>query len=152
MTDVDTYWRTRCVGEAIDQGYTFLRLACGVPEVGTCRARNRRSLSEPSAWIFQAVHQQRRVNDEYDRQTNEDRRRTCRHDHAGNTQLSRMPNIEKVVITPTKREAAHHRNWNAAWVMGDEKTAAPVAWQIATKLQNEFDLIEDGAFSQRPLP
>jgi len=61
-------------------------------------------------------------------------------------------NIEKVVITPTKREAAHHRNWNAAWVMGDEKTAAPVAWQIATKLQNEFDLIEDGAFSQRPLP
>ena len=29
MTDVDTYWRTRCVGEAIDQGYTFLRLACG---------------------------------------------------------------------------------------------------------------------------
>ena len=29
MTDVDTYWRTRCVGEAIDQGYTFLRLTCG---------------------------------------------------------------------------------------------------------------------------
>ncbi len=29
MTDVDTYRRTRCVGEAIDQGYTFLRLACG---------------------------------------------------------------------------------------------------------------------------
>jgi len=28
MTDVDTYWRTRCVGEAIDQGYTFLRLTC----------------------------------------------------------------------------------------------------------------------------
>ncbi len=23
-----TYWRTRCVGEAMDQGYTFLRLTC----------------------------------------------------------------------------------------------------------------------------
>jgi hypothetical protein len=29
MTDLDTYWKTRCVGEAIDQGYTFLRLTCG---------------------------------------------------------------------------------------------------------------------------
>jgi hypothetical protein len=56
-------------------------------------------------------------------------------------------NIEKVVITPKKREVAHHRNWNAAWVMGDETTAVPAAWQIATKLQNEFDLTEDGAFS-----
>jgi hypothetical protein len=28
MTDVDDYWRTRCVGEAIDQGYAFLRLTC----------------------------------------------------------------------------------------------------------------------------
>src|SRR6266498_3008440 len=24
----DSYWRTRCVGEAMDQGYTFLRLTC----------------------------------------------------------------------------------------------------------------------------
>src|SRR6266498_1794137 len=27
-TDLDGYWTTRCVGEAIDQGYTFLRLTC----------------------------------------------------------------------------------------------------------------------------
>ena len=29
--ETDSYWRTRCVGEAIDQGYTFLRLtrSCG---------------------------------------------------------------------------------------------------------------------------
>ena len=26
--ETDSYWRTRCVGEAIDQGYTFLRLTC----------------------------------------------------------------------------------------------------------------------------
>ena len=29
MMDLDDYWKTRCVGEAIDQGYTFLRLTCG---------------------------------------------------------------------------------------------------------------------------
>jgi hypothetical protein len=28
MMDLDGYWKTRCVGEAIDQGYTFLRLTC----------------------------------------------------------------------------------------------------------------------------
>ena len=27
-TDLDAYWKTRCVGEAMDQGYTFLRLSC----------------------------------------------------------------------------------------------------------------------------
>jgi len=26
--ETDSYWRTRCVGEAMDQGYTFLRLTC----------------------------------------------------------------------------------------------------------------------------
>ena len=26
--ETDSSWRTRCVGEAIDQGYTFLRLTC----------------------------------------------------------------------------------------------------------------------------
>ncbi len=26
--EIDSYWRNRCVGEAIDQGYTFLRLTC----------------------------------------------------------------------------------------------------------------------------
>ncbi len=25
---METDWRTRCVGEAMDQGYTFLRLTC----------------------------------------------------------------------------------------------------------------------------
>jgi len=28
MMDLDGYWKTRSVGEAIDQGYTFLRLTC----------------------------------------------------------------------------------------------------------------------------
>jgi hypothetical protein len=28
MTELDGYWKTRCVGEAIDQGYAFLRLTC----------------------------------------------------------------------------------------------------------------------------
>ena len=27
-TDLDAYWKTRCVGEAIDQRYAFLRLTC----------------------------------------------------------------------------------------------------------------------------
>jgi len=27
--EIDVFWRTRCVGEAIDQGYAFLRLTCG---------------------------------------------------------------------------------------------------------------------------
>jgi hypothetical protein len=27
--ETDSYWRTRCLGEAMDQGYTFLRLTCG---------------------------------------------------------------------------------------------------------------------------
>jgi len=26
--ETNSYWRTRCVGEAMDQGYTFLRLTC----------------------------------------------------------------------------------------------------------------------------
>ncbi len=26
--EIDSYWRTRCVGEVMDQGYTFLRLTC----------------------------------------------------------------------------------------------------------------------------
>jgi hypothetical protein len=26
--ELDGYWKTRCVGEAIDQGYAFLRLTC----------------------------------------------------------------------------------------------------------------------------
>jgi hypothetical protein len=29
MSELDGFWRTRCVGEAIDQGYAFLRLTCG---------------------------------------------------------------------------------------------------------------------------
>jgi len=28
MMEIDGYWKTRCVGEAIDQGYAFLRLTC----------------------------------------------------------------------------------------------------------------------------
>jgi hypothetical protein len=28
MTDVNTYWKTRSVGEAMGQGYAFLRLTC----------------------------------------------------------------------------------------------------------------------------
>jgi hypothetical protein len=28
MMDLDGYWKTRCVGEAVDQGYSFLRLTC----------------------------------------------------------------------------------------------------------------------------
>jgi len=127
MTDVDTYWRTRCVGEAIDQGYAFLRPTCGVPEVWTCGARrvNDDMTARPTKTAAELADMIMRELRNYPE---------CR-------------NIEKVVITPTKREVAHHRNWNAAWVMGDEKIAAPVAWQIATKLQNEFDLTEDGAFS-----
>ena len=26
--ETDSYWRTRCIGKAMDQGYTFLRLTC----------------------------------------------------------------------------------------------------------------------------
>ena len=36
--ETDSYWRTRCVGEAMDQGYTFLRLTCGCGRIKTSRS------------------------------------------------------------------------------------------------------------------
>lgn len=32
--ETDSYWRTRCVGEAMDQGYAFLRLTCACGRKG----------------------------------------------------------------------------------------------------------------------
>src|SRR6266498_4046632 len=67
--ETDSYWRTRCVGEAIDQGYTFLRLTCSCGRItdfpfpyfstaeasaGTLHRQHRFSL--PEVWKHIAAH------------------------------------------------------------------------------------------------
>jgi hypothetical protein len=84
MMEID-YWRTRCVGEAIDQGYAFLSLTCecgritdypftmllqrrgvrrgylhwqhrvSLSKMRKCGAQDRRSLPDQCTWIFESV-------------------------------------------------------------------------------------------------
>jgi len=55
-TDLDAYWKTRCVGEAIDQRYAFLRLTCDCGRITDypfpLLLQRRESVATPSSVIF----------------------------------------------------------------------------------------------------
>jgi hypothetical protein len=49
--------------------------------------------------------------------------------------------ITGVGITRPLQAAPHHPNWAPAWTVNGPKLASPIAYEIAQKLQNQFDLI-----------
>jgi hypothetical protein len=59
------------------------------------------------------------------------------------SELRKHPECDHVIdvaITRPLQEATHHPNWDAAWTVNGNEIVCRRAFQIARKLQGQFDL------------
>jgi hypothetical protein len=54
---------------------------------------------------------------------------------------SECAHVAAVGFTRPPQIASHHPNWEPAWSCNGPKIAPPIAYEIARRFQNQFDLM-----------